>query len=69
MKCPICRGPLIKLKVYGTTYLNCKETNQYFTPELEEIENITEYKNKIRREALKKYYNITNIDDENKETE
>jgi hypothetical protein len=55
--------------VYGTTYLNCKETNQYFTPELEEIENITEYKNKIRREALKKYYNITNIDDENKETE
>ena len=35
----------------------------YWTPDLKEIEDIVEYKNEIRRKALKKRLNITEIDE------
>ena len=67
MKCPTCSTPMIEITVYGETYLMCKEERLYFTTEKEEIEDIVEYKNKIRRKALKEYFKITEIDDEDKE--
>ena len=54
MKCPRCRGSLKTMTIYQKNYHRCDECVIYLTPELEEIEDITEYKNEIRREALKK---------------
>lgn len=44
----------------------CQESDNitYWTPDLKEIEDIVEYKNEIRREALKKRLNITKIDED-----
>lgn len=64
MKCPSCRGNLTTMKVYGKEYHRCDTCVIYFSPELEEIEDITEYKNKIRRKALKKLLNITEVEDQ-----
>lgn len=69
MKCPRCRGMLVEIKVYGKTYLMCNECQEsgeksYWTPDLKEIEDITEYKNRIRRKALKKRLNIAEIDED-----
>ena len=64
MKCPDCSTNLVTLIVYKKMYLKCNECQIYFTPELEEIEDIVEYKNKIRRKALKKLLNITEVEDQ-----
>jgi hypothetical protein len=67
MKCPICQGQMATMTVYGITYHKCEGTNTYFDSSLNRIENILEYKNAIRRKALKEYYKITELDDEDKE--
>lgn len=64
MKCPNCRTNLTTLIVYEKTYHKCGECGTYFTPELKEIDDILEYKNKIRRKALREYLKV---DDKNKE--
>jgi len=77
MKCPIDRGILKEITVYGETYLMCRDCqesgeNTYWKfPEdsesyfaIERIEDIVEYKNEIRRKSLKKYYNVTDVEDE-----
>jgi len=45
---------------------DCQESGKksYWTPDLKEIEDIVEYKNNIRRRALKKRLNITEIDED-----
>lgn len=65
MKCPRDRGILKKITVYGETYLMCNDCREegkkrYFTPEMEEIEDILEYKNEIRRRAFTKLLEIEN---------
>lgn len=64
MKCPDCSTNLVTMKIYGKEYHRCDTCKIYLTPELEEIEDITEYKNKIRRIALKKLLNISSIENE-----
>ena len=66
MKCPKCHGTLKEITVYEKTYLLCNDCEEdgvrtYWTPELKEIEDIVEYKNEIRRKALKKLLGFTDI--------
>jgi hypothetical protein len=53
--------------VYGVTYHKCEKESTYFDYRLKEIEDILEYKNAVRRKALKAYYKITEVDDEDQE--
>jgi hypothetical protein len=55
------------MTVYGITYHKCKEEGTYFKSDLTEVEDIVEYKNAIRRMALKEYYKITGVYDEDQE--
>ena len=64
MKCQNCLGSLKTITIYQETYLKCAECSKYYTPDLVEIEDILEYKNKIRRQALKKLLNISEIDED-----
>lgn len=64
MKCPRCRSLLKTLTIYEKNYHRCDECVIYFTPELEEIEDIIEYKNKIRRKALEKRLRYEIIEDQ-----
>lgn len=64
MKCPDCSTNLLTMTVYEKTYHKCPECMVYFTPKLEDIYDIVEYKNKIRRRALKKLLNITEVEDQ-----
>ena len=61
MKCPNCHEETKTFIIYQKSYHKCVECMVYYTPDLEEIEDIVEYKNEIRRKALKKLLGFTEI--------